>query len=172
MIGVLGLAKVSAAETQTRAEPAEPKPSPTVQKLLDKATADVSAKRNAEALALAERALVAAHAENDGAGEAQAQRLRAQVLSAMNRREEALSAWEAAAAAWARMGDGPGQVEALSAMAAQLDLEQRDKAARLRAQALGLGQSESKRPLAAAEALQVAGQIYFDRQELNTARDF
>ena len=172
MIGVLGLAKVSPAEKQTPAEPAEPKPSPTVQKLLDEATTGVAAKWNAEALALAERALVAAHAENDGAGEAQAQRLRAQVLSAMNRRQEALSAWEAAAATWARLGDGPGQVEALAAMAAQLDLEQRDKAARLRAQALGLGKSESRRPLAAAQALQMAGQIYFDRQELNEAGDF
>src|SRR6516165_2134305 len=109
MIGVLGLAKVSPAEKQTPAEPAEPKPSPTVQKLLDEATTGVAAKWNAEALALAERALVAAHAENDGAGEAQAQRLRAQVLSAMNRRQEALSAWEAAAATWARLGDGPGR---------------------------------------------------------------
>src|SRR5262249_46391508 len=90
----------------------------------------------------------------------------------LNRSEEALSAWEAAAAAWARMGDGPGQVEALAATAAQLDLEQRDEAARLRAQAQRLGQRESQRPLAAAQALQVAGQIYFDRQVFSEAREF
>src|SRR5215813_1782670 len=171
-IGLLGVAKVSPAQPQAPAEPAEPKASPAVQKLLDEAMAYVPAKRSVEALAEAERALVAAHAENDGAGEAQAQKARAQALSALNRSEEALSAWEAAAAAWARVGDGPGQIEALSAMAAQLDVEQRDKAARLRAQALKLARSESRRPLAAAQASQVAGQIYFDRQELSKAREF
>src|SRR5215472_16282605 len=168
-IGVLGAAKVSPAQPQTPAEPAEAKASPAVQKLLDEATTyDVSAKRPAEALVAAERALAAAQTENDGAGEAQAQKLRAQALSALNRSEEALSAWEAAAAAWARMGDGPGQVEALAAMGAQLDVVQREKAARLRAQALRLGQSESQRPMAAARALQVAGQTYFDRQAPNS----
>ena len=171
-ICVLGVAKISPAQSQTRAEPAEAKASPSVQKLLDEATAYVPAKRSEEALASAERALARARSENDEAGVAQAQKLRAQALSALNRSEEALSAWEAAAAAWARVGDGPGQIEALSAMAAQLDVEQRDKAARLRAQALKLARSESRRPLAAAQASQVAGQIYFDRQELSKAREF
>ena len=171
-IGVLGLMKVSPAQPQTLAEPAELKASPAVQNLLDEATTHASAKRPAEALATADRALVAAQVEKDGAGEAQAQKLRAQALSALNRGEEALSAWEAAAAACARSGDGPGQIEALTAMAVQLDAGQRDKASRLRAEALRLAQSESRRPLAAARTLQVAGQTYFDRQALSEAREF
>jgi len=97
-IGVLGLVNVSPAQPQTPAEPAEVKASPAVQKLLDEATTHASAKRPAEALATADRALVAAQVEKDGAGEAQAQKLRAQALTALNRGEEALSAWEAAAA--------------------------------------------------------------------------
>src|SRR5262249_52507326 len=105
------------------------------------------------------------------ASEAQAERLRAQVLSSLNRREEAINAWQAAAAAWARTGDGPGQIEALASMAQQLDIEQPDKAAGLRAQASKLAQSESQRPLAPAQVLHVAGQAYFDRRALGKARE-
>ncbi|HEX4804224.1 MAG TPA: hypothetical protein VFV14_11970, partial [Myxococcaceae bacterium] len=87
IFGVLGVANVSRAQPQTPAEPAEAKASRAVQKLLDEAMTYVPAKRGTEALVVAERALVAALAEGDGAGEAQAQKLRAQALSALNRSE-------------------------------------------------------------------------------------
>jgi CHAT domain-containing protein/Tfp pilus assembly protein PilF len=170
-LALLGMAGASRAQLETPKEPPEPKALPAVQTLLDDAKTHLTAQRPAEALAAAERGLAAASAEKDGAGEAQAQRLRARALSTLNRSEEALAAWEGAASAWALTGDGPGQVEALAAMATQLDAKQPDKAAALRGQALKLGQSESRRPLAAAQALQNAGHAYYDRRALDKARE-
>lgn len=171
-IGLLGAGSVSPTAPQTTLAPTEPKASPAVQKLLDEAIAHVSEQRPAEAMAVVGQALDAAHSGKDVAGEAQAERVRAKALSALNRNDEALTAWQSAASAWARAGDGPGQIEALASTSIELEAKQADQAAALRAQALMLAQSESKRPLAAAQMLQAAGQMSLDRKALGNAREF
>jgi len=95
-------------------EPAQPKPSEAVQKLLDEAE-KVKDKRDYEgALKLADHALTSARESHDAAGEASAQRERAILLEQLQRVDDAMAEWKETAADWERLGDGPGGIEALA----------------------------------------------------------
>src|SRR5262249_29896121 len=99
---------LGAAAAQTPAEPPEPKPAGAVQSILDEAARLAKAKQPQEALAAADRARAAAQAVKDSIGEAQAQQSRALALQELHQTEAAVAVWREAAAAWERVGDGPG----------------------------------------------------------------
>src|SRR5262245_28552172 len=75
--------------TQTPTEPPEPKPTATVQKILDEAAQLTKEKQPQEARAAADRALTVAKDSKDAVGEAQAHRARGQTLQSLNKNEEA-----------------------------------------------------------------------------------
>src|SRR5437660_1333744 len=112
-----------------------------------------AASQRPEALAAVERALTTARESGDRVGEARAHRGRALFLARLGRGDEGVAAWREAAAAWERVGDGPGQVEALAAAAGLLEAQKPREAEPLTARALALGRAEIKRPLAAAQML-------------------
>ncbi|MBI3950582.1 MAG: CHAT domain-containing protein [Acidobacteria bacterium] len=163
---------LSATGAQVAEEPPAPQPSNTVHKILDEAIQLTQSKQWPEALQAADRALAAAQETGDPVGEACAQRLRALALESMDRREEAVATWREMAAAWERLDDGPGQVEALAAAALLLATKTEAESDQLFAQALAVGQRESKRPLAAAQAFHTAGKSTHDLGRLNQAGEF
>src|SRR5437870_4288823 len=70
-------------------EPSAPQPTPAVQKLLDEAAHKIEAKEQPQALKVAGDALAAARAAGDGAGQAQAEEVRARALEAAGPAQEA-----------------------------------------------------------------------------------
>jgi hypothetical protein len=137
-------------------EPALPQPTAAVRALLEEADGLREAGRRVPALAAVARGLAAARTARDPAGEAWAHQRRAQLLDTPGRRGEAAAAWEEAAAAWGRAGDGPSQIQTLLLVGALLPPEQGPKAIRLFERAVELGRAERKRPQAAALVLGVA----------------
>src|SRR5206468_2362055 len=97
------------------------------------------------------------------AGEALAQRERALRLQDAEKRAEALAAWRAAAAAWQRAGDGPGQVEAEVTRGLLLGRESQKEADVAVAAAVATAMAERRRPLAAATALDEAAIRFYER---------
>jgi CHAT domain-containing protein len=157
---------------QTPQEPPAPKPSAAVQQLVDEAVQLLQAKSPQESLAASDRALRAAKGAQDWAGQAAAQRARARVLEKLGPIEEAAATWREAARAWERVSDGPGQIEALAAAGLLLVSRIEMEANQLFEQAVAVGQAESKRPLAAAQALHTAGTAVHGRGRLAPARAF
>ena len=90
----------------------------------------------------------------------------------MNGNEDAAASWMLAAAAWERTGDGPGQIEALGVSGALLIFVKPDEAKGLFERSLALAKAETKRPLAAAQALHNVGLSLYYRRRLNEARAF
>src|SRR5262249_44009833 len=125
LVLMLGLPLISAAarpqETPPSApvpaqqppEPPAPAATPAVRRLLEESERLADEAKFGEALAAADRALQVARETCDAAGEAMAQWERALWLHELDRDREAIVAWEAAATAWERVGDVPGQVRAL-----------------------------------------------------------
>lgn len=107
----------------------------------------------------------AAREAGDQIGVAQAQETRARALQGLARTQEAISAWREARAVYARMADGPGQVRALAERGVFLTKPQPGEAESLFQQALALARAETKRPLAAAQALHTAGNTLFDHRD-------
>jgi CHAT domain-containing protein/tetratricopeptide (TPR) repeat protein len=156
---------------QSSEEPPAPKPFAVVQKFLDEAGQLLQTKEPQGALAVADRALRVAKGAQDLVGQAEAQQSRARVLQDLGRRRAAVAAWQAAAAAWRRVGDGPGQVEALAAAAALLAAENLAEANQLWTRAVAAGRAEKERPLAAAQALHTAGNAILEPLRLWQARE-
>jgi CHAT domain-containing protein len=153
-------------------EPPAPQPAAAVQKLLDEAAHRVEAKDPAVALQTADGALATARAVGDRVGQAAAEEARARALEGLGQAAPAVTAWQAAAEAWAQVGDGPGQVGALLA-AGLLQLPQNAaEAEALFTRALTLGQAETRRPLAASLALHTTGNKLYGRQDVPRARQF
>jgi CHAT domain-containing protein/Tfp pilus assembly protein PilF len=149
---------ILAASAATRAgdpEPGEPAPSARVGEILAKVREATPAQ---EALQSADRALALARELRDAAGEAAAHRARARALERLERHPDAVTAWREAAAAWERGGDGPGRIEALGAV---LRLQAGEGAPVVLEQVLALARAETRRPVAAAGALQDAGVLLY-----------
>jgi hypothetical protein len=145
------------------AEPTAPQASAPVQKLLHEANQRTEANDPQGELKAADQALSTAREAGDRVGEAPAQETRTHALESLHRAAEAVAAWRAAATAWARFGDGPGQVRALLAAARLHSRTAAADAEGLMAQALALGKAEVKRPLAAVLAIHTAGNEFFDQ---------
>jgi CHAT domain-containing protein/tetratricopeptide (TPR) repeat protein len=150
-------ATVSASE-----EPPPPKPSTAVQQLLNEVARLVSDKKLTQALATADQALAVARERQDAPGEALTEQQRSLCLNGLGRTNEAVAALRAAAAAWRKAGDGPGQVGALVVAALPLLGEKPDERRRLLEQAVALAEAEPQRPLAAASMLHAMGLQFYD----------
>src|SRR5262245_53864381 len=133
---------VSAAGLQAGEEPPAPNPSAGVQLILAEIEQKLKAQQWEAAREAAQRAETLARETQDPPGEARGHRGRALALQELGRSEEAVAAWRAAAAAWARLGDGPGQVEALAAAGLLLWASQPAEANALFVQALTQGRAE------------------------------
>src|SRR5262245_61650997 len=90
---------LSAESAQNKAEPSAPAATATVQRMLDEAAALAKDSKTEEALRVAERAVDAARATGDSAGEALAHRHRALRLQDLKQVPEAVEAWGQAAIA-------------------------------------------------------------------------
>lgn len=143
-------------QEQKPSEPPAPKPSATVQAALVESNQFIKNKQFNEAVEAAERAITAAKAEKDVAGDALAYRSKALALEGLSQTDDAITAWQAAASAWEHAGDGPGMIEALSSVALLLAPKQPAQTDALFDRVFALARGESKRPLAAASAMHTA----------------
>ncbi len=158
-------------------EPPPPQPALEIKQLLDAVRQhferdECQRDQCQQALQAAEQALEVSGQSADMAGVALAQQARGDALAGLERRADAVAAYRAAAEAWARVGDGPGQVQALAAAGVQSTYTQTEETKALLAQALALGQRETLRPLAAATALNDAGELLFETFKYVEAREF
>src|ERR1700675_4510460 len=138
-------------------EPSGPKPSATVEKMLADAGRLAEAKQPLDSLKAADQALEAARRTNDTAGEAFAQQARGKALRDLQRTKEALAAWQEARQIWARTGDTPEQIVAITQVALLCAEDNKSEEERLFVQALAVAKIESTRPAALAQALYDAG---------------
>jgi tetratricopeptide (TPR) repeat protein len=140
-------------------EPPQPKPSEAIQKHLEEAE-ELKGKRDYEgALKQAEAALTLARESHDAVGEACAHRERAIVFEQLQRVDEAVEEWKEAAVGWEALGDGPGRIEALGRAGQLLLRGKSGEAGALLEQALTLTRKETRRPLAATDALESVGKL-------------
>jgi tetratricopeptide (TPR) repeat protein len=153
-------ARISAIDS-VQVEPPPPV-SRAVEDLLTQARDAAAGDQPAKALALADRALDEAKRHGDIPGQAKAHRARARALADLDRDEEALLGWQAAADAWQKAGDGPGQIEALSELAVLL-LPDLERASPYLDRVRAIGEAESRRPLAVAKALWRGDTRLFER---------
>jgi CHAT domain-containing protein/tetratricopeptide (TPR) repeat protein len=144
-------------QNTTAAEPAGPAPSAAVEKMLAESSRLAEAKQPLESLKAAGQALEAARQTHDKAGEAFAQQARAKSLQVLERKNDALDAWQEAALIWARTGDTPEEITAL-VQAGLLSVEDKQSEAdRLFSQGLAVGKIETQRPVALAQVLHDSG---------------
>jgi CHAT domain-containing protein/tetratricopeptide (TPR) repeat protein len=172
-ISLWWLPLVALATVHAQDKPVEapaPAPSAPIQLLVDEANAVSSAGDAAKALGIGDRALALAQQSADMPGEAQAHRTRAAQFVKLARNSEAQAAWRDAEAAWKRIADGPGQVEALGWQAVFAIRGNAQQGAELLERALGLARAETRRPLAAATSLVEVGRALTDRSLLREAR--
>ncbi len=153
-------------------EQAGPKPSPVVEQMLQEAQHLLEAKKPAESLAEAEKALQAADRADDATGEALSQQARAKALKDLQRIDEASNAWQLAAQNWQKMGDAPGQINALVQAGLLSSPDQKDEAAKFYAQALALGKSETQHPAPVAQALYDSAFVLQSQGQIETAWDY
>ena len=138
-------------------EPSGPTPSTAVQKIVDEASRMAEAKQSSDSLKAADQALEAARQTNDTVGEAFAQQARGKALKDLQRPKESLSAWRDAHQIWARTGDTPEQIVAMTREALLCAEDNKSEEERLFAEALAMAKKESPRPAALAQALYDAG---------------
>src|SRR5262249_10122551 len=101
-------------------EPPAPQASQAVATLLAESEHLQQTTQHNEALQAADRAMAAAFEAKALAGEALRHSGRASALVQLGRKVEAVAAWQAAADAWGRAGEGPSQIEPLVSAALQL----------------------------------------------------
>jgi CHAT domain-containing protein/Tfp pilus assembly protein PilF len=172
LLCLLLLCLTSVTLAQTTAEPPAPKPGEAVVKVLSIAEPLFKDKKYADLLPIVERALMLARSNGDVVGEAQSLQTKAQVLQSLNRTDQAVAAWRETAATWKRADDGPGEINAL-AQAALLLWPSKPAEGRVWLQeALEVGKSEQKRPLAAATAFHRIGGAYYSNSLLDEAQRF
>lgn len=138
-------------------EPSEPKPSAAVEKILSEASHFAEAKQPADSLKMANQALDAARQANDKPGEAFAQQARGKALQDLQRKDEALAAWQDAARLWTENGDTPEQITALVSAGLVCVSEKKSEAEKFFAEGLSIGKVQTQRPAALAQVLQDAG---------------
>jgi CHAT domain-containing protein/tetratricopeptide (TPR) repeat protein len=154
------------------AEPSGPRASATVEKMLADANRLVETKQPLDALKAADQTLEAARQENDKAGEAFAQQARAKALQDVERKDEAIAAWQQAQQLWARIGATPEQINALVQAGLLCVPDKKSEADRLFAQGLAVGKEETQRPEALAQALHDSGIALNKQGEKETAWDY
>jgi CHAT domain-containing protein/tetratricopeptide (TPR) repeat protein len=139
-------------------EPPGPTASAPVRSILQEAELFLGDEEPEQALSATDRALALAADNGDAAGRALAHVARARVLASLDRTEEALAAWQEAENEWGKLGAVPERAEALLARAALLlGRDDEDAAQRLIDEAIRAASREPNRPLAAADALYLAG---------------
>src|SRR5215470_1156018 len=134
-------------------EPPAPRASQAVATLLAENEKLQQAKQYEEALQTADRGLAAALEAKDLAGEALSHSARASALIQLGRKTEAVAAWQAAANAWGRAGEGPSQIEPLVSTALQLWAIDNAQARKQLERALQVAKEERQRGFAAADEL-------------------
>jgi CHAT domain-containing protein len=134
-------------------EPSAPRASQAVATLLAESERLQQATQHNEALQTADRAMAAAVEAKDVAGEALSHSARASALVQLGRKVEAVPAWQAAADAWGRAGEGPSQIEPLLSAALQLWVIDNAQARKLLERALQVAKEERQRGFAAADEL-------------------
>jgi CHAT domain-containing protein/tetratricopeptide (TPR) repeat protein len=134
-------------------EPPAPQASQAVAPVLTESERLQQARQHNEALQTADRALAAALEAKDPAGEALSHSARASALVQLGRKAEAVAAWQAAADAWGRAGEGPSQIESLVSAALQLWAIDNAQARKLLEGALQVAKQERQRGFAAADEL-------------------
>jgi CHAT domain-containing protein/Tfp pilus assembly protein PilF len=160
------------AGSKAPAEPAEPKPSTSVQQILDESDRFTQDNQLEKALQATERATAAAESEEDLPGKAYASRARALVLQALGRTDAAITAWQETATAWERLGDGPGVIEALASAGLLLMPDKSAQAEVQLARVFALAPNESRRPLAEAKKLHAAARSSYERRYFDLASKF
>lgn len=152
-------------------EPPAPQASQAVATLLAENERLQQARQHEEALQTADRALAAALEAVDLPGEALSHSARAASLRALERKPEAVAAWQAAAGAWERANEGQGQIEPLVSAALDLLAIDGQQARQLLARALRVGKVERQRRFATADTLQRSGMRIQAFSQLATAED-
>ncbi|HEV3059262.1 MAG TPA: CHAT domain-containing tetratricopeptide repeat protein [Vicinamibacterales bacterium] len=150
-------------------EPPAPEASPAVRRLLDEAARSSQSGAATKAFDLNERALALAQETADHPGEAQAQSARATVLTKSTRTREALAAWRDAESAWMRIGDGPGQVEAVVWQAILEIPDQPQDAEGLLRSGLDIAARETRRPRTMSSILSDLASELVDRSRIDAA---
>ena len=153
-------------------EESRPKPSTAVEQILQQAQALAEVKKPLESLAAANKAREAADRADDTAGEALSQQARATALRDLQRSDEASKAWRDAAQIWAKIGDTPGQINALVQAGLLAPPNQGEEADKLYAQGLALEKSETQHPASVAQALHDSGVALQSQGHLETAWDY
>ncbi len=167
-------AQTSRSEAQHHVEAGPPQPSAAVKRLVDESGRQLRAQNAKEALTLADQALKLAIEGKDVVGEAVAHKARADALGRLGAKLDQITGYLAAAAAWQRAADGPGEVEMLG-LAGLLLVKSGDENGRAHLrQALSLGRQETRRPLAVASALGTIGGHLFQvrKRKLQEVSEF
>jgi CHAT domain-containing protein len=173
LVGVIFLAAASAStQENVSVEPAEPKPSTSVQQILEESDRLTAAGQLEKALQATEQAVARAETEKDVAGRACATRSRALALQALGRNDAAIGAWRDTATAWESAGDVPGVIEALATTGLLLMPEKSAEAEALFTRMLALAGREAARPSAASQKLHAAARLSYGRKYFGLAAGF
>jgi CHAT domain-containing protein/Tfp pilus assembly protein PilF len=166
VVAVLGTIQAFAGPSRpplpTPSEPSAPAAGSEVKTLLQRADAAQQAGTAGEALRFAREAAQLARSRGELAGEAHSSAAIARLLEAGGD-ATAGHAWEEAATAWRRVGDGPGEVEALCRQALLAPPAPLDAAARLLRAVVQRARAEQRRPAAMSEQLDIAATDLFER---------
>ncbi|MGA7847936.1 MAG: CHAT domain-containing protein [Terriglobales bacterium] len=126
--------------------------------MLDEAVGFFKAGDQAAALKAMDSAFTLAQETHDVVAELFGDRIKAEVLAALQRNDEAVLELRKVAEGWDRLGDGPGRIDALGRAGELLLRSKPEEAGALFQQAMFLSREEKRRPLASADALASIGE--------------
>ncbi len=155
--------------SQHQDDPA-PEPRPELKPQVEALRSMFNELKYAETLQQADALLQQASEKGDKTGQAYSHRFRAWALQGLSRLEEAVVAWRQAHGLWRELGDGVFEAEALLGWALCLWRTERAQAEGLIEQALGLAQTERRRPLAMAQVLSDSGAAWYGLADLSVSR--
>jgi len=158
----LSAVPVSGQASAGSTEPSGPKASAAAEKLLSDASRMAESKQPADSLETAEQALDVARQANDKPGEAFAQQARGRALQDLQRKDEALAAWQDAVRLWAESGNTPEQLVALVHAGLLIPPDKKSDSEKLFAEGLSVGNLGTRRPSALAQALYDMGLLLAD----------
>ncbi len=148
------------AARQAGEEPPDPKPSEQLQKILEPGfRSEFQKEKLPDYLRQLDNALRQLGPNAAPVDLAWVQQLRAVLLMLAERPSEAEDAARAAAAAWERVGDGPGEIAALGIAGVAAYPRDASEGRRLVDRAIALARAETRRPKAAIKALKTAGSV-------------
>ena len=161
--------KASQAPSEAESEPRGPSPSVAVQKALDSAAA---LKQPDQVLTAVADLIGLSTRNSDQEGLALSHSLQAKTLQSSGQPEQAADAWHQAAEAFEKVGDAPGQIEALAEEGVLRFKKDQVKANECFRKAQSLGREEKLRPIGVSRALNNAGSTVWDIRQAQPARDF